>query len=491
MKPEVRRYIDSFPWTPQPGPQTAAYFHPADVLLYGGAAGGGKTALACGLAITRHQRTLFIRRESTQLGGVLDEVATIIDPTRKGYSGGVKEWRIPPWDGATRKIIFGSCPNLGDETKYQGNPRDLLVIDEAANMIEGPVRFLMGWSRTTDPNQRTRVLMCSNPPTSSDGLWLIQMFGPWLDPMHPNPAMPGEIRWFTTIAGLDVELASGEPYYHNGELIIPESRSFIPARVSDNKFLDAKYVSKLQAMPEPLRSQMLYGDFTAGQEDAEWQVIPSEWVELAFQRWEERPFDPRRITSTGVDPSRGGKDDTVIAMREDWYYHPLKTHPGHQMKSGADVCGKVIELVGDAWCPVHVDVIGIGASTVDHLQAYIDTRTVPVNAAASAGDATDWSGNFKFINERARLWWQFRDLLNPANGRKVALQRNTRLKSELCAPRYWSQANGIKVEAKEDIVKRLGRSTDYADAVIMAAERTPITTSDGNFHPPSRAKRST
>lgn len=492
MKAEIRRYIDSFPWIAQPGPQEEAYFHEADVLLYGGAAGGGKTALACGLAITRHKKTLFIRREGTQLGGVLDEVAEIIDKDRSGYAAQpFREWKIPPWDGVKRKIIFGSTPNLGDESRYQGRDRDLLVIDEAANMLESQVRFLMGWSRTTDPQQRTRVLLCSNPPTSSDGLWLTQMFAPWLDPNHPNPAAPGEIRWFTTIAGIDMEVPNGEPFDHNGEIIDPESRSFIPAKVTDNKYLDKKYISKLQAMPEPLRSQMLYGDFTAGQKDGEWQVIPSAWVEEAMARWEPREYRGDRITSAGVDPSRGGADDTVIALREDWYYHELKAYPGHEMCSGGDVCGKVIELVGSSLCPVHVDVIGIGASAVDHLQAYIENRCVPVNAAESAKDETDWSGIFKFINKRAHLWWQFRDILNPANGRKPALPRSQRLKSELCAPRYWLQANGIKIESKEDIVKRLGRSTDYADAVIMAAERTPITLSDGNFTPPMRTKRST
>lgn len=483
---------DNTPWFPQPGPQTDAYDSPADLLLYGGAAGGGKTSLAIGLALCEHRETLFIRREATQLGAVIDEVAAF-NKTRDGLNGTDKIFRLRPWDGVQRKIIFGSIPNAGDETKHQGRPRDLLVVDEAANNLENQVHFLRGWVRSTVPGQRCRTLLCSNPPTSSDGAWLIQWFAPWLDPHHPLfPYPPGELLWYATMDGVERIVSGPERFRHNGEEVIPQSRTFIPAKVTDNAYLrDTGYVAVLQALPEPLRSQMLYGDFTAGQGDGEWQIIPSEWVELAMARWEPREHIPHRITSTGVDPSRGGQDDTVIAMREDWYYHELKPFPGHQIRSGGDVCGKVIELVGDSPCPVHVDVIGIGASAVDHLEAYIETRCVPVNAAASAGESTDWSGNFKFVNERARLWWQFRDLLNPANGRKVALPRNQRLKSELCAPRYWLQANGIKVESKEDIIKRLGRSTDYADAVLLAAERTPISTSNGDFRPPPRSKRST
>jgi hypothetical protein len=49
-------------WVPNPGPQTEAYFSKADVLLYGGEPGGGKSQLILGLAFNEHQRTLIMRR---------------------------------------------------------------------------------------------------------------------------------------------------------------------------------------------------------------------------------------------------------------------------------------------------------------------------------------------------------------------------------------------------------------------------------------------
>jgi hypothetical protein len=244
--------------------------------------------------------------------------------------------------------------------------------------------------------------------------------------------------------------------------------------VGDNKYLGKDYLRELQALPEPLRSQMLFGDFAAGTGDSEWCVIPSAWVDEAMNRWEAREHIPTKIVSVGVDPSRGGRDSTVIFCREDWHFHEPQVYDGADMATGGDVAAKVLELVGQSGCPVHVDVIGIGASVVDHLTALISNRCVPINAASKSEGTSDWSGTLEFINKRAEGWWRMRDLLNPANGYKLELPRSARLKAELCAPNYQLMANGIKIEAKTDLIKRLGRSTDMADACILAAERTAI-----------------
>ncbi len=466
--------LKNCPWWPQVGPQTQAFDSLADVTLYGGQAGGGKTALAVGLACTTHTETTFIRRESTQLGAVIDYMAEVVG-SRDGFSGQHNVFRLPPWDGRDRKVQFASCPNPGDETKQMGRPKDLLIIDECANMREAAVRFLMGWVRSTDPNQRCRTLLCSNPPTGSEGYWLTEMFAAWIDPNHLNPAENGELRWYAMIDRKEVEVDGPDIIMHGEEKIIPQSRTFIPASLDDNAYLkDSGYRATLQALPEPLRSQMLYGDWTAGKDDVEYQVIPSEHVEIAMARWEERLFDPTKIDSAGLDPSRGGRDSTVLACRDQWYYHKLQEWPGHEMPDGQAVAAKVVELLGISHCPVHTDVIGIGASVVDILGMYIHNRVVPINVSESAKDDTDWSGTLKFFNKRAQLWWAFRDILNPANGFNVSLPKDQQLKAELCAPTYQMRSGKIIVESKKEIIKRLGRSTDKADAVIMAAERTAI-----------------
>lgn len=57
-------------WVPSPGPQTDAYFSKADILLYGGEPGGGKTSLLLGLAFNNHKRSLILRRQYTDLSAI-------------------------------------------------------------------------------------------------------------------------------------------------------------------------------------------------------------------------------------------------------------------------------------------------------------------------------------------------------------------------------------------------------------------------------------
>jgi hypothetical protein len=455
-------------WIPQPGPQLDAYVSKADVTLFGGAAGGGKSDLAIGLALTAHKSTLYVRREGTQLVPVIDRITEIVG-NRDGLNASTGIWRLP----GGRTVRLGGVPNLGDEARYQGAPRDLLVIDEAANVLEEQVRFLMAWVRSADPKQRCRTLLCSNPPTSAEGEWLVRMFAPWLDPSFPLPARPGELRYVAMIPGEGERWVEGPtPITHKGERIQPTSRTFVPSKITDNLYLRGTgYLTQLQALPEPLRSQMLHGDFTAGRADDDWQVIPSAWIKAAMDRW---TLDASgEISSIGVDPSRGG-DDATIAIRRGWHFDPLVlVRPDASgLVTGGAVAKRVLDVAGDV-APIHIDPIGVGASALDHLDAFVGSRVVPVNGALPSNDK-DRTGNLRFANLRAEIHWKFRERLDPTHPVKIALPRDQRLFADLAAPRYRVTARGIQVEDKAEIKKRLGRSPDRGDAVILAAIRTPI-----------------
>lgn len=454
------------PWRPLPGPQSLAFHSTADVIGYGGAAGGGKTDLACGKTLTQHQKVLVLRREATQLTGIIDRFTELIG-SRDGYNGAERIWRLPE---RKLQIEFGSTPALDDWNKYQGRPHDLLIFDEAANFLEGQVRALLGWLRSVDPNQRCQALLTFNPPTSAEGRWIIEFFAPWLDPKHPAPAEPGELRWFATIDGHDVEVEDGEPFEHKGELIKPLSRTFIPSRVSDNPYLmGTGYMATLQSLPEPLRSQMLYGDFQAGIEDDPWQVIPTAWVEAAMARW--KPVLPKpRMDSMGVDVARGGRDNTVIARRHGMWFDEALAYPGTQTPDGPTVAGLVIAAARDG-APIHLDVIGVGSSPYDFLNN-ANQHVLGVNVAEKAA-GTDKSGRLRFVNQRSELWWKFREALDPTNNTGIALPPDNRLRADLCAPTWELQGSVVKVESRDEIEKRIGRSPDWASAYVLALMDTP------------------
>ena len=86
--------------------------------------------------------------------------------------------------------------------------------------------------------------------------------------------------------------------------------------------------------------------------------------------------------------------------------------------------------------------------------------------AARSGAASE--AGLSFVNKRAEWWWRFREALDPKNDRLVALPRDDRLAADLCAPTWKLTPRGIQVEEKDNIKKRLGRSPDRGDSIVMA-----------------------
>jgi len=469
-------------WIPLPGPQLLATRSRADIIGFGGAAGGGKTDLGIGWALTEHHVSAIFRREGTELTAIEDRIRSILG-NDDGYNSTKRIWRPP--NLPDKQIEFGSVPNAGDELKYQGRPKDLLHLDETTSFLRPQVEFLMGWVRTTLVGQRTRVLMTFNPPVKSEGRWIIEYYAPWLDPHHPNPAQPGEIRFFAQVAERTMEMSDGrkfilvndepvfdfDPAEHDvSRIISPKSRTFIPSRIGDNPYLvGTNYMSTLQAMPEPLRSQMLYGDFTAGMQDDAFQVIPTAWVDAAMARWTKGATLPP-MDSMGVDVARGGADNTVIARRHGWWFDAPVVYKGIETPDGPKTAGVVITALRNR-APIHIDVIGIGASPYDFLrQAGVQILGVNVAMPSLSKDRT---GMLAFYNTRSELWWRMRELLDPANNFGAALPPDSRLKADLCAPLFYPEGKIIRVEGREEIIKRIGRSPDWASAYLLALYETP------------------
>lgn len=451
---------------PRNKPQNLAYTSEADVLYFGGAAGGGKSDLLLGLAITDHQKSIIFRREYKQLRELEDRSRTILEGTQAHYSKTATRWEDLPGGGI---LEFGAVQREDDKANFKGRPHDLVGFDEVPDFTETQFRFLMAWNRSTDPNQRCRVVATGNPPTTPEGRWVVGYWAPWISRNHPRPASPGELRWFAVIDGKDVEVEGPEPFMHNRELIIPRSRSFIPAFLDDNPYFDGtSYKSQLQALPEPLRSQLLYGDFLLEEEPQLRQVIPTQWVREAQNRW--RPDDPRAsmaYTDVGIDPSRGGRDKTVIAPRTGTYFHELVEFEGRDVPDGQTCATLVIEQVGREFEGLlRIDIIGIGSSAYDML-VEADMNIADINFAEKSY-ATDSSGKIQMRNRRAEGYWSLREALDPKTGSSISLPHDEELVADLTAPTWVRTTRGITVESKKQVRDRLGRSPDKGDAAVLS-----------------------
>ena len=449
---------------PNPGPQVEALHCEADELFFGGSAGGGKSALLCGTALDDHDRSIIFRREYPQIKGLEDEVAGLVG-ARTGYNSQDKIWRLPNGN----VLEFGSVPHEKDVEKYQGRAHSLKGFDEITHFSEAQYRFLIGWTRSTNPKQRCRVIATGNPPTTPEGYWVVKYWAPWLDKTHPNPAEPGELRWYTTINGEDVECDGPEPVEVNGRMVKPRSRTFIPAKLEDNPdLMAAGYASVLEAMPEELRIRFRDGRFDAEVKDNEFQVIPTEWIKAAQARW--TPEAPGGVGMSVIshDVALGGGDANTYARRHGHWYDEVICDRLKGMVDPIDLASKLISLMRNG-CPVVIDMGGgYGSGVYSHLKQNVQQIVIHGHNGANKSKKRTRDGKISFANKRAEVWWKFREALEPGLGEPIALPPDPDLLADLSAPTWKLGRNGSLIEEKAAIKARLGRSPDKGDAVVNA-----------------------
>ncbi len=230
------------------------------------------------------------------------------------------------------------------------------------------------------------------------------------------------------------------------------------------------------------------GEFWASDEEG---VIPLAWVELANERWRQWNEDGKELgefRAVGVDVGGGGgakSDKTVFARRFD--NTPVRTPEGEvrtvklipylEKKDSEDTMqttGRIVGILRKYGGRAVVDVIGIGAGVVSRLRELDELgelecdEIVGFNASESS-DMTDQSGEMGFKNKRAAAWWNLREMLDPNSGHDLALPPDDTLIGDLTTPHKKPESGGrLRVESKDEIKKRIGRSTDDGDSVVMA-----------------------
>jgi hypothetical protein len=198
------------------------------------------------------------------------------------------------------------------------------------------------------------------------------------------------------------------------------------------------------------------GNFPTQAEDA---MVPLAIVESAMRRWTSEPSTVGR-TQIGVDVARFGTDSTAIVWsRGSWASAPTLV----KGLDAVDVAGRVMQLAGEVAVndedpSVRVDVTGTGAGVADVLRRANGIELVEVDAASS-------STVEGFARMGDQMWGSLKEWLRKGG----AMPRDARTVADVCAPKYGFDVRGqLKVERKIELRKRLGRSTDRADALALS-----------------------
>ena len=257
---------------PQKGKQELFLRSPADICIYGGAAGGGKT-YALLLECLRHTdnkafEAVIFRQTKPQIlsAGGLYATSQEIYP----YLGATSvvtpnvQWRFQ--SGA--KITFAHLFYEKEKYNYQGSQIPLLMFDELTHFTEGQFFYLFSRNRSTC-GVKPYIRATCNPDGES---WVAKFIDWWIDPEtgYADESKCGKLRYFVRRNDVIYWADSRRDLYETFNLITPEDRltvksvAFISAKVTDNKAMlkyDPGYIGQLKAMSEFDQEQLLNGNW--------------------------------------------------------------------------------------------------------------------------------------------------------------------------------------------------------------------------------------
>lgn len=246
----------------------------------------------------------------------------------------------------------------------------------------------------------------------------------------------------------------------------------------------AQRMKEMWGESDPRYIRRVLGDFAPDDEGA---TIPLSWVEAAIERgrfWARRieaENDLPPFTCVSADIADVGDDENVLAIRHGSVMVGIRRWGDERQADEVGdptmrATGRIVAALRARAGYAVVDAIGVGAGVVGRtrealIEEKIKGRVVPF-VASRRSHRTDASGEFGFADLRSEAWWNLRELLDPSAGHDIAFvvsgDDEERLTGDLTAPR-WTEVSGgkIRVESKDNIRKRIGRSTDMGDSATM------------------------
>lgn len=268
---------------PQAGPQTIALQSKADILIYGGQAGGGKTWFLTAELLRRvHNggfRAVIFRRTYPQImgqGGLWEEANGLYRPQGGKMREGDKLDATFP-SGAV--VAFCHMQHEKDKYQYQGHQICYIGFDELTHFTETQFFYLVSRNRSAC-GIKPYIRATCNPDAGS---WVAEFITWWIgEDGLPIKERAGKLRYFVrddqdklTWGDTKQELIDAFPEYSADQIL---SVTFVPATLDDNPALTKKdpgYRAKLMALPRIERLRLLGGN---------WKVSEGSLIDLAWLR---------------------------------------------------------------------------------------------------------------------------------------------------------------------------------------------------------------
>lgn len=419
--------------------------------------------------------------------------------------GKINRAGYPQWLIDGELVGYGRKPADYEESAFQGIHAKyvLIVIDEAC----GVARHLYDAVDALATNEHARVLAIGNPddPTSHfaaickpDSGWNVIHLDGLRSPNMTKERVIGHksagFGYTNPRYPLLAALMEAEHIPYSREKVSDDLRDMLinerwieermerwcgvtPAQARNLPVAELHELIRSRTDGSPLFTSKVRGLFPTASSEG---IIPLGWVQRAVERWHDLHDRDHGVPPSlkglpgalivGVDVARTGNDETCLALRYGSYVPEI-----HRMRvtDTMEVADRAAAYMHEPGSMAVIDVIGIGSGVYDRLrqmksQTLIVGTAIPFNASGQS-HRRDKLGQFRFRNDRAAAWWNMREMLDPTFGSQLAIPDDERLIEELVAVKYDHFVNGtMTVESKDEIKKRIGRSTDAADAVIQA-----------------------
>jgi len=373
------------------------------------------------------------------------------------------ELTFPKLDSGYKVATAGGIPVGRSETLQYVHGSEVAYWPNAANNLQGLLEAV-------PPGDDTEVILESTAKEPGDAfhaLWkaakagesqFIAIFVPWF--VHDEYRTPAPADWTPPPAFMDYEKANSLDreqtywaYLKNRDIAAARALPTDKPCLAFKREYPASDIEAFEAAGDDLL-----------------RVIPLEWIRMAQARWNaSRERAKRPMTGLGVDVAQGGGDRTALALWHGTRLERVETVPGEITTDGPAVAAAVVRFLRDD-AAVAIDLGGgWGGGALSHLKQFgkdFETRVFGVNPS-NKSEMLAKKGGFSMRNMRAALHWAFREALDPESGEEIELPPDDELVEELAAATWENTPSGVLIEDKDAIIKRLRRSPDKSDAVLL------------------------